>query len=687
MMMRARAAAVAIVLAAVPIANAEVRMDEDAGVWRDNLTDLTGLVQNKQGVLSPPSGYTVDPSIQRWSQPFSTTGLYDSFSAGGKYRNPPIQIDNLGSDSEALTLRNWMYEPGVELAVGSKCWTRNNWECDGDMHYFPDGWYGPTIIKVPYEESTSPYAGGWDVGMGSDPDMFVSGKNPPQIPNHMSAISCLPARPCGTSYITPSIGLFDDTTPLISGPREKALVAGDGYGVTFLASAFLERVDCHKTHKLPYLLFTACDSRDNVPLLTATFYESDFINPAGPVEFAQMTPFSFVIDALPAKPGAEWDFRAYSRMKYTNPFDYEHTHCTILGPVWVIANKGTYQSPVLDTMSDATKWVSISWRMDQTTDARYSDSSLSPIKKGSPLTPINIKYHIGNNPASLPAVNSVAAGGENAAGVIGMNTVNLSTAGISDAAGNPVTGRYFSYDATLYSRHAAAEFDSDLAPYPEHIYFGAYRPVLRELYVNYQVTVARAMSGPISPRCCIRRWRSVNYVVELPSPGAKVEIGVVAPDGSLLMSNVAPGTDLSAISPFDYPTIALCATLFSDPGDITKRPVLKAWEVRWESAGSVIHMYDVGGAGTFKGNGIRPAMGEEFKMQVCVRQTGRVNLEVHDASGQLVRKLLDEESPPGLRIITWNGRNERGEIVATGVYFVSARVPGGRQVRRLAVIR
>jgi hypothetical protein len=54
---------------------------------------------------------------------------------------------------------------------------------------------------------------------------------------------------------------------------------------------------------------------------------------------------------------------------------------------------------------------------------------------------------------------------------------------------------------------------------------------------------------------------------------------------------------------------------------------------------------------------------------VDLRQPAAVNLRVYDASGRLVRVLVDEGLDAGRYETTWNGRNQRGETVASGVYF------------------
>jgi hypothetical protein len=47
-----------------------------------------------------------------------------------------------------------------------------------------------------------------------------------------------------------------------------------------------------------------------------------------------------------------------------------------------------------------------------------------------------------------------------------------------------------------------------------------------------------------------------------------------------------------------------------------------------------------------------------------------IRLEVYDVQGRLVRTLLDGPSDSGSRRAKWNGRDETGRDVASGIYYV-----------------
>lgn len=62
-----------------------------------------------------------------------------------------------------------------------------------------------------------------------------------------------------------------------------------------------------------------------------------------------------------------------------------------------------------------------------------------------------------------------------------------------------------------------------------------------------------------------------------------------------------------------------------------------------------------------------------FKAQTAIRYSlsnqSKVSLYIYDASGRIVNKLINQEVALGVHTISWDGRNERGQKVSTGIYF------------------
>ncbi|HPF69321.1 MAG TPA: S8 family serine peptidase [Candidatus Krumholzibacteria bacterium] len=64
----------------------------------------------------------------------------------------------------------------------------------------------------------------------------------------------------------------------------------------------------------------------------------------------------------------------------------------------------------------------------------------------------------------------------------------------------------------------------------------------------------------------------------------------------------------------------------------------------------------------------------EIAFEVPTR--GQVVLRVYDVKGRIVRTLLSESLEAGVHTVPWNGRDDGGRAVASGVYFVKMTAPG-----------
>ncbi len=67
--------------------------------------------------------------------------------------------------------------------------------------------------------------------------------------------------------------------------------------------------------------------------------------------------------------------------------------------------------------------------------------------------------------------------------------------------------------------------------------------------------------------------------------------------------------------------------------------------------------------------------------------SGFVNLAIFGVDGRRVRMLLEGERPAGTESLTWDGRDDAGNVVQTGVYLCRVRSSAGSVLRRLAVVR
>ncbi len=65
----------------------------------------------------------------------------------------------------------------------------------------------------------------------------------------------------------------------------------------------------------------------------------------------------------------------------------------------------------------------------------------------------------------------------------------------------------------------------------------------------------------------------------------------------------------------------------------------------------------------------------------------RVTLRVYDVSGRLVRTLVDGRQAAGPGRIDWNGRNDAGGTVASGVYYYRLAAGAIQQTRRMVMLK
>ena len=68
-------------------------------------------------------------------------------------------------------------------------------------------------------------------------------------------------------------------------------------------------------------------------------------------------------------------------------------------------------------------------------------------------------------------------------------------------------------------------------------------------------------------------------------------------------------------------------------------------------------------------------------------QMGPVSLDIYDIQGRLVRRLWQGILAGGEHQLAWDGRDERGHAVATGVYLSHLVTPGVVQARKMMLVR
>ena len=77
----------------------------------------------------------------------------------------------------------------------------------------------------------------------------------------------------------------------------------------------------------------------------------------------------------------------------------------------------------------------------------------------------------------------------------------------------------------------------------------------------------------------------------------------------------------------------------------------------------------------------------ETLLHYALPKAQRVRLTIYDMLGRKVRTLMDEDHPPGWHQVTWDGRDESGRQVASGIYFYRLQTPEFRKTRKMILLR
>jgi len=67
--------------------------------------------------------------------------------------------------------------------------------------------------------------------------------------------------------------------------------------------------------------------------------------------------------------------------------------------------------------------------------------------------------------------------------------------------------------------------------------------------------------------------------------------------------------------------------------------------------------------------------------------SGAVSLRIYDVRGRLVRTLVNGTQAAGRKTVAWDGLNDAGTPVGTGIYFYSLSGPGFEQTRKMVLLR
>ena len=74
-------------------------------------------------------------------------------------------------------------------------------------------------------------------------------------------------------------------------------------------------------------------------------------------------------------------------------------------------------------------------------------------------------------------------------------------------------------------------------------------------------------------------------------------------------------------------------------------------------------------------------------IEYALRSASGVLLQVYDLTGQRVRELVHGHRPTGSYRAVWDGADERGRAVSSGVYFYALRAGSAREIKKMLYVK
>lgn len=167
-------------------------------------------------------------------------------------------------------------------------------------------------------------------------------------------------------------------------------------------------------------------------------------------------------------------------------------------------------------------------------------------------------------------------------------------------------------------------------------------------------------------------------VAVFPSSGFAAAAEAFAVGGEVL-----PGLDLAVFTPPTdgwYPIVVLRPDGRQAEGDVT-------YSLEWGPAAPT----DAPAAGlpaalTFAGAFPNPSHGRAT-LEFALPAASHVRLALYDARGRQVARLADRDFPAGRHRLEWNGRDESGAAISSGVYWAKLEAGGQALSRRIHLLR
>jgi len=75
------------------------------------------------------------------------------------------------------------------------------------------------------------------------------------------------------------------------------------------------------------------------------------------------------------------------------------------------------------------------------------------------------------------------------------------------------------------------------------------------------------------------------------------------------------------------------------------------------------------------------------QIEYALKKTGHVTLYIYNVLGEKVKTLLDQDQPAGFYQINWDGKNDDGKLVSSGIYLYKLEVNGFSEAKKMLLLK
>lgn len=186
----------------------------------------------------------------------------------------------------------------------------------------------------------------------------------------------------------------------------------------------------------------------------------------------------------------------------------------------------------------------------------------------------------------------------------------------------------------------------------------------------------------------INTFTNVNFPSEIETFPTTLEINTGTPNSQVCLS--ADGNLISSGIADEFGTIRL--SLDSPPPSPTMQITITALNYLPYTATITSSVTDVtlrnSNINEFNLNKNYPnPFNHHTTIQFCTSKKGLIRLEIYNVMGQKIKTLLLEEVEPGAHQMQWDARDEAGDIVSNGIYFIRLNSPERTRIRSCLLLK